>query len=815
MALMVPLQTQFLEVPAPDDDMEISSDAGRVETDNDIDLLDGDDDIDYMLEDTHSEQGQSRFDEMPDAQRDDLMYDDDLDEITYAEEDMHEDVPVPDEHLTDVSEVVEDAVLVKSTQPLDDKDQTVSPPTDPASFAKSDDQRVSEIDAVVETVDTVEGNLKEEPDLEKEGTPEQGQQTMQNPVNDSVTSPDKTSAEDVSPPAGQPPSTSGDGLKGSFAESKDASQPLESTNPTSHDDDEADVLNDEESAPAPLIPLASPMAARLSTVSTSPQEEGTDLPKSNDAQNEAAESVLQHSDGKEEVAGLREAGPPRSFHTTVVDYEGAHISLFPPMEEDEADTFLLSDISLADKTLVDLFRACRQVLGDSINDSLELEIYCEDLDLTISEDSTDCLTTSFSQVVDVYVTLSQQDGVDRPEPFSIILAKKPRWNSRLTVLYQAAAESKGLSAVQADQYLDDHAEADDDYEEDDSNGYEKGPTQAGTNLEVETIEENEGAPAQSSTESRFEDAAEETIGESAEAQDTTATTITDTEPAKNETYHSEDRSDEETAREDNDNVPENQAEGNDTAAQADNNTLELVEQDIREPEPVVEFEASAGVDSLDQLGDLVHEGSPENFPPAAGVEEPNFLDPFSDVNAGDQAVTLGDDGEWPEIDDEAHADAFYQHEPLNQEGYYEDPEAVSQDWNQVHHEDTQFFADVEREEIPVMDETVEQISDREWAAFDQELSLEVGAEEHHVEEVTVSLPEQSTSSGTFRVPDDSAGEEDEDSITYDDDDDDDSEQPREAKRETLQTGSSSQSPLGKRIRDNDDSDQESKRLRSQ
>lgn len=875
---MAPLHTPFLEVTVPDDDMEISSDAGRVDQDNDIDLLDGDDDIDYMLEDTHSEQDQSRLDEMPDAGGDDIMYDDDLDEITYAEEEMHEDVAVPDEHLTDVSGFLEDPGFSQFAQPVAGDGQATPTQVNLASFDTStaNGQQVPETDALVDTVDYFEAVQEEQnhdapapttstepiepyaavPELETQerAQEKEEQPVVQEPAIDPVASPHNALAGEPSPPAS--PNERSTGL---LEESTDAPQLLEPTNPISHDDAPEPHMNDDkQSAPAPRAPVASPKETELSAAPTSLQEEVVDSVNPDEAQIEAVGSPQQPSDDKQEVAGPRDAGPPRPFHTTVVDYEGAHISLFPPMEEDEADTFLLGDISLADKTLVDLFRACRQVLGDSVNEDLELEIYCEDLDLTISEvrtnpssvqkdcanmkeNSTECLTTCFSQLVDVYVTLSQQDGIDHPEPFSIILAKKPRWTSRLSTLYLAAAESKGLSAVQADQYLEDYAEADDDYEDNGLDEYEDGPAQTSTDSK---FEEDENVPAQSSTESIFEDVEEDTSGETTEAQDTDATAITDTEPAHDTTKPSEDRATDEAAE---DHVPE--TEEIDTVAQAENDQLEVVEQDNLEAEPEAELEVSAGDDSLDQTGgnengdnessgsstaqgendqppssqyshrddfddddswlmddeDTVHEGLPEHLPPASGLEETNYPDSFSDVNAEDQATALVDDGEWPEVDEEAQLDDSYSHDAYDQERRYEDAEVAAQGWDQVDHV-------VEQEEVHSLAETSEQVADSKWATFDEELDFDVGAEEQHAEEAAVSVPENHTSSGTFRVPDDSAGEEDEDSITYDDDELD---LPPQSKPETVHARSSSQSPLGKRSRDDDDSDQESKRLKSQ
>jgi hypothetical protein len=398
MALMAPPQAPFLEITAPDDDMEISSDAGRIEHDNDIDLVDGDDDIDYMLEDARSEQGQPRIDEMPDAGRDDIMYDD-LDEITYTEDDMHDDVPVPDEHLTDVSEFHGESGFDQFAQPQAGEGQTT--PTQANSSGSFDastasGQQAPESDTLIDTVDYFESVQQEqnynaptptaeaepvltEPDVPVSELETQGQE--QRDVQEHV----DTVASQTNAHVGEA-STSAllyDVFDGPFDEGSNAQQLSESTNPPLHDDVTEPVLNDDQRTDAAHEHQhASPKPTDQQEPTISPKEEI--VPSPNPDEVEVQESPQQVSNDKlEEVPGSDER--PHSLHSIIVDYEGAHISLFPPMQGDDADMFLLNDSSLADKTLVDLFRACRQVLGESIDDDLELEIYSEDLDLTISE----------------------------------------------------------------------------------------------------------------------------------------------------------------------------------------------------------------------------------------------------------------------------------------------------------------------------------------------------------------------------------------------------------------------------------------------
>ena len=71
--------------------------------------------------------------------------------------------------------------------------------------------------------------------------------------------------------------------------------------------------------------------------------------------------------------------------TTIVVYEGSEFSLFAPTATLDNDEFFLSDESLADGSIHDLLKQCREVLGESISDESELEIYIPVLDLCVNE----------------------------------------------------------------------------------------------------------------------------------------------------------------------------------------------------------------------------------------------------------------------------------------------------------------------------------------------------------------------------------------------------------------------------------------------
>ena len=74
-------------------------------------------------------------------------------------------------------------------------------------------------------------------------------------------------------------------------------------------------------------------------------------------------------------------------HPVVVVYQNNEISLFPPLEQDEASsqTFFLHDEKLAGQSISKLLEECRVVLAESIGEEEELEIRIEELGLYINE----------------------------------------------------------------------------------------------------------------------------------------------------------------------------------------------------------------------------------------------------------------------------------------------------------------------------------------------------------------------------------------------------------------------------------------------
>ncbi|PNS15213.1 hypothetical protein CAC42_8214 [Sphaceloma murrayae] len=144
------------------------------------------------------------------------------------------------------------------------------------------------------------------------------------------------------------------------------------------------------------------------------------------------------SDGKHTCTGL---------HTTIVRYAGGEYTLFPSSEPSEGEEYFLQNENLVSGSIGDLLQACRGTLGEAITDDEELEVHVEDLGLYLNEDSTAAFSTSFSEILDVFVQLHRQDGNEQPPPMTISLTTRSRFSNRLTLLANAAAEGKGISQL--------------------------------------------------------------------------------------------------------------------------------------------------------------------------------------------------------------------------------------------------------------------------------------------------------------------------------------------------------------------------------
>ncbi|OJD23143.1 hypothetical protein ACJ73_05504 [Blastomyces percursus] len=141
-----------------------------------------------------------------------------------------------------------------------------------------------------------------------------------------------------------------------------------------------------------------------------------------------------------------------SLHPVKVLYQDSEISLFPPGENDPTETFFLQDEGLANAPVAELVGACRQVLGEHISEDEELILDIESLGLHLPENSTPIITTSLVQIVQVYLDLCSNDGINEPEPLYLTLSSRATFTAEFARLAAAANEGKGLSYLTWEDY---------------------------------------------------------------------------------------------------------------------------------------------------------------------------------------------------------------------------------------------------------------------------------------------------------------------------------------------------------------------------
>ncbi|KAL9586534.1 MAG: hypothetical protein Q9212_000842 [Teloschistes hypoglaucus] len=192
--------------------------------------------------------------------------------------------------------------------------------------------------------------------------------------------------------------------------------------------------------------------------------EGNPLGTENDnslPQNREEEDIYEgsHSPTATVLHSNQEAASPESpyIHQLVVFYEGSEMFLFPPAEheQDLSQTYFLSDEALAAEPLYNLFRECRNVLGESISDKEELQITIDVLGLSICESTVDGSSTTLLDILDVFLQLHSQDGIENPPHMSMILSTNTRFSDRLRFLLDFVADGKGMSHLRREEYLED------------------------------------------------------------------------------------------------------------------------------------------------------------------------------------------------------------------------------------------------------------------------------------------------------------------------------------------------------------------------
>ncbi|KAF4171813.1 hypothetical protein CNMCM8927_002218 [Aspergillus lentulus] len=148
-----------------------------------------------------------------------------------------------------------------------------------------------------------------------------------------------------------------------------------------------------------------------------------------------------------------------TLHPVKVYYQDNEISLFPPHEGDSSETFFLEDENLAYEPLGKLLDSCREVLYEHVGENEILVLDIESLNLQLLEDSTHVSKVTLHQIIDVYLRLCHNDGIDSPEPLYLTLSTKLTIPAEISDLLLAASEGKGLSEINL---WDDYQEVDED-----------------------------------------------------------------------------------------------------------------------------------------------------------------------------------------------------------------------------------------------------------------------------------------------------------------------------------------------------------------
>nr|KMM72403.1 hypothetical protein CPAG_08697 [Coccidioides posadasii RMSCC 3488] len=150
-------------------------------------------------------------------------------------------------------------------------------------------------------------------------------------------------------------------------------------------------------------------------------------------------------DDKEDGAETGDTADYIPLHRVTVLYQDSEMSLFPPNESDPSEMYLLEDEELAHAPLYQLFQAFRKVLGNNVSDEDELVASIDCLYIQLSEVATQSSEINLSQIVQLYLDLSRNDGVDNPEPLYICLSSRPILDAELAALQAAVDQGKGLS----------------------------------------------------------------------------------------------------------------------------------------------------------------------------------------------------------------------------------------------------------------------------------------------------------------------------------------------------------------------------------
>ncbi|GAB1208664.1 hypothetical protein APSETT445_007415 [Aspergillus pseudonomiae] len=213
--------------------------------------------------------------------------------------------------------------------------------------------------------------------------------------------------------------------------------------------------------------------------------------KTTEHDTEHDESHGQETEFAEDDEQEQDTTKDSSLYPVRVYYQDNEISLFPPQEGDSSETFFLEDENLAYAPLGELFQSCRRVLQGNVGENDVLVMDIDALNIQLTEDSLHISKVTLCQIVDLYLQLCHNDGIDEPEPLYLSLTTKLNIPAEVSDLLLAASEGKGLSEIHSwDGYQEVEAASAEIFEGDDQEA-NSGEEQQGIS------DEQEGHPSES------------------------------------------------------------------------------------------------------------------------------------------------------------------------------------------------------------------------------------------------------------------------------------------------------------------------------
>ncbi|KAL8656734.1 MAG: hypothetical protein Q9210_000075 [Variospora velana] len=210
-----------------------------------------------------------------------------------------------------------------------------------------------------------------------------------------------------------------------------------------------DAIPSGENAWSHVIPLeASACRNEFSTFHMVAQADGTlpTIAESHDSKQGLDSGMATQRSHSQDVNSCKES--PHS-HAVLITYQENEMFLFPPAAEDQDNnqTYFLTDEALAAKPIDHLLQECRHVLEGSISENEELEVGIDALGLRLCESTADASTISLTRILEVFLQLHHHDGNGKPPPMNMTLSTRFQFSRRFEYLTDLVAEGKGISQL--------------------------------------------------------------------------------------------------------------------------------------------------------------------------------------------------------------------------------------------------------------------------------------------------------------------------------------------------------------------------------